>query len=159
MSKTTNSNHIEQNAQRLNALSVINADRHDLLHKIINSAPDNLLDKSQLNTYFSQEQQTLKSKPRWFNTVKVYSGIAVIAILVIGSGTLMWVGFTRNNNSTQFNQSQLQANGKLNNAINTINQQTSEESALVKSSPTEQPSVSTAEQGLNQLEESLDVQF
>ena len=160
MSKITNPNHIEQNAKRLSALSEINTDRHDLLHRIINSAPENLLNKSQLNNYFSQEQHSSDYKHSWYNTAKIYSGIAVVAIIVMGSGTLMWVGISRNNNNnTQFSQSQLQANGKLSNAINTINQQTSEESTLVKSSPTEQPSVSAAEQGLNQIGESLDVQF
>jgi uncharacterized protein HemX len=161
MTKKTTSNPSEQTAKKLHQLSKINPDRRKILRAIVNAAPENISRKAQLNSYFSSDQNVpATSKTNLFSGARAFAGVAVVAILVIGSSTLMWIGFSRSgNNNTQFSQSQLQANGKLSNALNSINQQTTEETTAVKTLQDESSGVNAAEQQLDKMQESVDVQF
>lgn len=151
----------EEVAHKLSRFSKIEADRRELLHIIVNSAPEDLQTDAQLNTYFSLDKDKPKNRQAaWLGGARAYASLAIIIVLVFGGGGIMWLGLTRQsstNSSEQFSASQLQANGKLTNAVNSITQETTDESSAILSSQTENTDATDTQ--LQQMQESINAKF
>ncbi len=152
--KSLNQNHnAEKNAQRLSGLSSISPDKRHLLREIVNSAPQNLTQNSQLNTYFATTAQqsgheTASKQPM----LRIYAGMAVVAVLLLGSG-IFWFGWQNRSLNTPSQSSQISANGKVANAVNTITQQAETELQTVQTANIDATNLDTINTQLGQMQE------
>lgn len=162
MKHLTVKNTEEETAKKLQYFSGVSLDKRYLLRSIVNSAPENLTHKAQLNTYFAiDENEPDSMRAGWLGGARAYAGLAVVALVLLGSG-LMWFNFTKPsavNSPSQFSSSQTVANGKVSNAVNAITEQTSNEADTALSSQVDNAAVSEANSQLQQMQESINAKF
>lgn len=162
MKQLVTKNREEETVKKLQQFRTLSLDKRDLLRGIVNSAPEDITHKANLNAYFAvSEDESLAERAGWLSGARAYAGLSIIVFVLVGSG-VMWFNFTKpstGNLPSQFSSSQTVANGKLSNAVNAITEQTTNEADTALSSQIDNSVVSEANQQIQQMQESINAKF
>lgn len=149
---------LEARFAKLNS-SLCKTDTRDCLSRTL-KAFNNDLAASRLNKVITTktEDKTSESHSTWFRLFRIYAPIAVVGLVIFAGGGMVFVSQTKNNTS-QFSENQLRADGSLNNTVNALTQEGLDESKAAQSVDINTASFNQTNSSLEQLGNSVNESF